>query len=92
MRKENNKYLNLTFKLMELTILREKTVLIARMAALKQGMAADFDSKRFFFRASDVLKDTIAFVDHEGLLCICALTQRQITPHHVNRKGSRLFG
>lgn len=34
---------------MELTILREKTVLIARMAALKQGMAADFDSKRFFF-------------------------------------------
>ena len=55
-------------------------------------MAADFDSKRFFFRASDVLKDTLAFVDHEGLLCICALTQRQITPHHVNRKGSRLFG
>ena len=47
--------------------MKEKTVLIARMAALKQGMAAAFDSKRFFCRAIDVLKDTIAFVDHEGL-------------------------
>ena len=62
------------------------------MAALKQGMAADFDSQRFFFRASDVLKDTIAFVDHEGLYVY--VHSHNVRSRHImwTGKGSRLFG